>query len=545
MKKLIALLLAATFALGTLAGCGGDKKEEGSATSANAPETVTWNLQAEPKTLDPTLNQAVDSGQVISHTFEGLYAERKDGLVPGVAKDHTVTVNEDGTATYVFNLREDAKWSDGKPVTANDFVFSWRRAVTPATAASYSYIMAPIVNATEITAGQKDPSELGVKAVDDHTLEVTLVKETPFFLELTAFPTFMPLREDVVDPDGVWARDPKTAIGNGAYNLTNYVMGDHLELTKSDTYWNKDIITVQNLVGKMIGESSTILAAFREGTLDISEGAPTGEIPQLLASGELQILPYLGCYFYVINTTTDNEALQNPLVRKAINLAIDRKAICENVVRGGQAPATGFVAPGIKDSEGRDFRETAGNYYLTETANVEEAKKLLAEAGYPNGEGIGEITISYNTADNHKMIAEAVMEMLKQIGITVKLDNQEWQVFQATRNNLEYPAIARHGWIGDYHEAQTFLDMYTSGNINGANGYSNPEYDKLIEKALASSGKERDDAFYAAEEMLVNDAYIIPIYFYTTPLLVSDKIDNWHFSELGKIWLGEVTYANN
>ena len=543
MKKLMALLLAATFALGTLAGCGGDKDNATVETSKGSPELVTWNLKAEPKTLDPTLNQAVDSGQVINHTFEGLYAERLGGkLVPGVAKDHEKINNEDGTVTYVFNLRDNALWSDGKQVTANDFVFSWRRAVDPATAASYSYIMAPIVNATEISAGEKAPEELAVEAVDDLTLKVTLVTETPFFLELTAFPTFMPLREDVVDNDGIWARDPERCISNGPYVLSNYTLGDHLELTKSETYWNKDAIKVNNLKGLMIGESNTTLAAFRDGKLDLSEGAPTGEIPQLIASGELQILPYLGTYFYVINSTTDNEALKNPLVRQAINLAIDRQAICDNVVRGGQVPATGFVCPGIKDSEGKDFRAEAGNYYLSPNANIEKAKELLKEAGYENGEGIGEIEIAYNTDDNHKAIAEAVMEMLKQVGIKVKLDNQEWQVFQQNRNTLSYPDIARHGWIGDYHEAQTFLDMYTSGNINGANGYSSAEYDALIAKALASDGKERDDAFYAAEEILVNDAFIIPIYFYTTPLLVNENLDNWSFSELGKIWLGEVTY---
>ncbi|MEG1994750.1 MAG: peptide ABC transporter substrate-binding protein, partial [Oscillospiraceae bacterium] len=263
MKKLIALLLASTFALTALAGCGekeGTGTEEG--TGVNAASTLTWNLVSEPKTIDPTINQAVDGGHVINHTFEGLYRETQDGFVPGVALSHEKTENEDGTTTYTFKLREDAKWSDGQIVTANDFVFSWRRAANPKTGSAYSYIMAPIVNATEVVNGKKDPSELAVKAVDDSTLEVTLVKDVPYFIELTTFPTYAPLREDIVgdNTDGTWAKDPAKAISNGPYVLTNYVMGDHLDLEKNANYWNIDNITVDKLVGKMITESGTILA---------------------------------------------------------------------------------------------------------------------------------------------------------------------------------------------------------------------------------------------------------------------------------------------
>ncbi|MEG1448228.1 MAG: ABC transporter substrate-binding protein, partial [Oscillospiraceae bacterium] len=220
--------------------------------------------------------------------------------------------------------------------------------------------------------------------------------------------------------------------------------------------------------------------------------------------------------------------------------AIDRQQITDNIKRGGETPATGFVHPAVVDSKGDNFREKAGDYYIKPNAQIEEAKALLAEAGYPNGEGIGEIEIIYNTLDAHKAIAEAVMEMLKPLGITVKLNNQEWQVFQQTRNDLTYKDVARHGWIGDYHEAQTFLDMFTSGNINGANGYASKEYDELISKAMTTSGEERDNAFYAAEEILMNDAWIIPVFYQTRPLLVSERIDNWFMTETGKLWFGEA-----
>ena len=542
MKKLIALLLASTFALSMLAGCGGSKESEKGSAKATS---MTFNLVTEPKTIDPTLNQAVDGGHVINHTFEGLYRETAEGFIPGIAESHDIKNNEDGTATYTFKLRKDAKWSDGEPVTAKDFVFAWKRAVNPATAAGYSYIMAPIVNATEITAGEKAVDELAVKAVDDNTLEVTLTQEIPYFIELTTFPTYAPLREDIVgdDTNGTWAKDPKTAITDGPYILTEYVMGDHLVLEKNPNYWNKDSITMDKIVGKMINESGTTLAAFRDGTLDISEQPPAGEIPQLVASGECQVVPYLGTAYYVINTKTANKALQDVRVRKALSMVIDRKQLVENVTRGEEVPAMGFVCPTIVDSEGNDFREKAGNYYLKETAQLEEAKKLLAEAGYPDGKGIGEVEIIYNTADKNKAVAEAIMEMWKQIGVTVKLNNQEWQVFQDTRDRLEYPSVARHGWIGDFHDPQTFLDMYVSGNIIGGNGYSSEAYDKACKTGISSVGKERDAAFYEAEKILVDDAYIIPLFFQTIPLLVSDRIDNWFMTETGKLWFGETTIA--
>lgn len=546
MKKLFALLLASTLALGTLAGCGESKDSEKAPVEGTDASVVTFNLVSEPKTIDPTINQAVDGGHVINHTFEGLYREKAEGFVPGVAENFEITNNEDGTATYTFKLREDAKWSDGEPVTAKDFVFSWKRAVDPNTASAYSYIMAPIVNAVEITAGQKDPEELAVKAIDDTTLEVVLTQEIPYFQELTTFPTYAPLREDIVGDDttGTWARDPETAISDGPYMVADYKLGDEIVLKKNPNYWDAENITIDEIDCKMVLEPNTILSSFRDGSLDISEQPPAGEIPQLVASGECQIEPYLGTYYYVINTKSDNEALKDVRVRQALSMAIDRTQIVENVSRGGQEPAMGFVCPTIVDSEGTEFREKAGNYYLQPTAQVEEAKKLLAEAGYPNGEGIGEIEILYNTLESHKAIAEAIMEMWKQIGITdVKLNNQEWQVFQSTRNNLEYADVARHGWIGDFHDPQTFLDMYLSGSVIGSNGYSSEEYDELVKAGMATVGPDRDEAFYKAEEILINDAHLIPIYYQTIPLLVNERVQGWFLTETGKMWLGNATIA--
>ena len=226
-------------------------------------------------------------------------------------------------------------------------------------------------------------------------------------------------------------------------------------------------------------------------------------------------------------------------------MAIDRQAICDMVTRGGQTPAMGYIPPGLTDDQGRDFRETAGDYYLAPTAQAAQAQALLAEAGYPNGEGIGTLEILYNTDDKHKAIAEAVQEMLKQnLGLSVKLVNQEWAVFQDTRNSGNYQALARHGWTGDYRDPQTFLDMFmTVGgapNPQSGNMYQNEAFDALMEKALASTGAERYDAFYQAEELLMEDGYIIPIQYNVQTVLSSPKLTGWYLSSIGKLYLGRA-----
>ena len=577
MKKALALLLAlAMTASFAFTGCGSE--EEGTSTEGNTETTegtttegtetsdaaasgsskgvksseisgsiLMWNVGADSKTLDPTLNSTVDGGHVIFNTFEGLMRDKSDGngSQPAMAEaEPTIVENEDGTVTYTFTLR-DAKWSDGQPVKAQDFVFSWQRAVDPMTASEYAYIMSPILNADEITAGEKDKSELGVKAVDGKTLEVTLKQPCGYFEQLLDFPTYMPLREDIIgaDTDGLWAKDPDKSISNGPFTLVGYTMGQEFVLAKNENYWNAENVKIDYIVAQMISDQSTCLTAFNNGELYIGDNCvPNEEIQQLVAAGSLQIMPYIGTSFFVINAQTEIEALQDQKVRQALSMAIDRKSIVENVTGAGEKVALGYVPYGFTDADGNDFRETAGNYYLAETAQVEAAQALLAEAGYPNGEGIPQLEIVYNTSDSLKALAEAIQEMWKtNLGIDVKLSNQEWAVFQDTRQNLTYSSIARHGWVGDYLDPQTFLDMFVTGNLQSGNGYSNTEYDKAIETALSSSGKERYDAFYQAEEILMNDAYIIPLYFNVNKVLVNnEKVTGWTLSPMGKFWFGDA-----
>ena len=569
MKKTLALLLAMALSCSmAFTGCGSSQPAEGEttapaetesesqgeasepaaeSTSSEGGKTFTWNLAADPKTIDPTLNSASDGGKVIMNSFEGLLRDKFDGngLQPAMAEAIPEAVeNADGTVTYTFKLR-DAKWSDGQPVRAQDFVFSWQRAVDPATAAEYAYILSPILNADQITAGEKDKSELGVKAVDDKTLEVTLKQPCGYFFELLNFATFMPLREDIVgtDTEGLWAKDPAKAVSNGPFTLKEYKMGDSFTYVKNENYWDAENVHIDTMVIKMIVDQSTYLTAYRNGELDFIDAPPAEEVQQLLASGECQLYPLLGNYFYAINAQTTNPALQNQKVRQALSMAIDRKALVENVTRSGEIPALGIVPSGIQTADGQDFREAAGSYYYGETADIEGAKALLAEAGYPDGAGVGPVEIIYNTMDTHKAIAEAIQEMWKAIGVEATLSNQEWAVFQDTRTNLKYDGVVRHGWNGDYADPMTFLDMFVSGNPQSGCGYASEAYDQAIAKAASTTGEEHYAAFMEAEKQLVEDAYIIPLYFQQQKVMASEKLTNWGCGAVGKYWFGNADIA--
>lgn len=502
-------------------------------------QEVVWNIGADPLTLDPQLNSAVDGGHVINNTFEGLVREVSGEVVPAMATEWTIS--EDGLV-YTFKLR-DAKWSDGKPVVAGDFEYAWKRAVDPALASEYAYIFASgnVLNAEEIVyGGTKKPEELGVKALDDKTLEVTLVRPTEYFLRLTAFATYMPVREDVVDPEGAWAKDSNKAISNGPFKLAEYKMGDQLVLVKNENYWNAENVYLEKITGRMIVEESTAYAAYKADEVDVNEKIPTTEIPKLIIEDEtFYSMPYIGTYFYCFNM--NNPVMQDVNVRKALNLAIDRTVIAEQVARGGQTPATGFTPPGFLDADGKDFNETAGDYGISVTADVEGAKAALAAAGYPDGVGFPAMEILYNTGDAHKVIAEAVQEMWKQnLGIDVKLNNQEWAVFQETRNTGTFDSIARHGWIGDYLDPNTMIEIFESPNPQNSGRYNSQEFDTELKAARNTTGKERMDHLYKAQDILMKDYPILPIYYYVNNLQVKDEVHQWELNALGKLWFGNT-----
>ncbi|OON93612.1 MAG: ABC transporter substrate-binding protein [Candidatus Epulonipiscioides saccharophilum] len=548
-KKLLAMMAVLITSATMFTACGGDD-EVGTPAAAQSlspqgypiaqKQELIYNLGADPLTIDPQLNSAVDGGQIINNTFEGLIRDVDGVIRPGMAESWTVS--DDGLV-YTFKLREDAKWSDGKPVTAHDFVFGWQRAVDPAIASEYAYIMesANILNASaaKLASGELKVEDLGVKALDDKTFEVTLSNPTEYFLGLTGFATFMPVREDVADAEGIWAKDPAKAISNGPFKLEKYALGDELILVKNENYWNAENVHLEKITCKMIVDSSTAYTAYQSDQLHLLESVPTAEIPKLIIeNSEFYIMPYIGTYYMVMNL--NNELLQDVNVRKALNYAIDRKTITE-ITAAGQIPATGFVGPGFFDADGNSFNEVAGDYGIPIQADVAAAQKFLADAGYPEGKGFPEIEILYNTNEGNKVIAEAMQQMwAENLGIDVKLTNQEWAVFQETRNHQTYDSIARHGWIGDYVDPSTMLDLFTTGNPQNNGGYSNPDYDEQIALARTTTGKERMDHLYKAEEIFMADMPIIPVYYYVNTLLAVDEIEGWEMNSQGKLWLGDI-----
>ena len=549
MKKKLILALATVMACASFAGCGSSSAQSTTSTSTEATATVEGyelaaeqtlkvNLGADPLTLDPQLNSAADGNHVINNAFDGLLREVDGEIVPAAAESYTVS--EDGLV-YTFTLR-DAKWSDGEPVTAKDFEFAWKRGADPVTASEYMYIFesANILNAGAIAKGEKSADELGVKAIDDKTLEVTLSVPTEYFIQLCTFPTLAPVREDVVDNEGAWAKDPAKAISNGPFVLSEYKMGDQLVYVKNENYWNAENVTLDKIVYYMIVDESTAYTKYAAGELDVNEFIPADEMPKLIAEDPtFYILPKIGTYYFAFNMNTP--VLQDVRVRKALAMAIDKEQIVNEVTRSGQIAATAFMPEGVTDAKGESFNDNAGDYGLTTKADVEGAKALLAEAGYPDGVGLPEIEILYNTSEGHKKIAEAIQEMLKQnLGVNTKLTNQEWAVFQETTNNNQFEYLARRGWIGDYNDPQTMLEIFETTNGQNIGRYSNPEFDNEMALSRQTTGEERMQHLYKAHDILMEDMPMIPVYYYSYPIMIQDSVADWEITSISKMWFGDA-----
>lgn len=508
---------------------------EGSTEASKTEMVLNWNLGADPKTLDPGLNGASDGGDIIANTFEGLLRERNGVVTPGIAESYDVSA--DGK-TITFHLR-DSKWSDGSPLTAHDFEYAWKRAVDPATASEYSWIWeyTNVVNGAEASVGDVPADALGVKALDDKTLQVKLIAPTPYFVSLSSFYHFMPVKKSAVEagPEGSWAKDPAIYVGNGPFILTSYTIGDGLTLEKNPYFWNAKDVNIDRINVKFIDEASTAYAAYQAGELDFIPSVPPAEVPRLIAEDpEFYVFPLLGTYYYNFNMNLD--LFKDERVRRALTLSIDRDKIVE-VLAAGQVPAAGFVPPGFPDDKGRDFFETAGTYGIsTDNTGYEEARQLLAEAGYPNGEGFPSFTLMYNTSEGHKLVAEMVQEMWKtNLGLDCTLENQEWAVFQETRKNGDYQ-VARGGWLTDFLDPSGLLAIFETGNAYNDPEYDNPAYDDAMSKALAATNDaDHYKYLYEAQDILMTDLPIIPVYHYTDTMLSSPQVQGWERSQLGGV----------
>ena len=541
MKKFLVLLLAFSMVF-TLAACGGGEGNGGDADTLD----LAICIASEPSTIDPALNSAVDGAIMLQHSFEGLIKWVDDGegnatLAPGMAESWDIS--DDGLV-YTFHLREGALWSDGEPVTAYDFEYAWKRLVDPDTVADYSYMLDCVLNANEILEGEKTPDELAAVALDEKTFEVTLHTAIPYFTEIAAFPATFPVRKDIIEEYGdQWTFDPATYVSNGPYMMSEWVHNSYIMMVPNPNHYDVDNLGPDSLKFVLMDDDNAMLAAFNSGELDFNEGYPMDEVTALLESGQLKVADYVGTYYVCFQT--EKAPFDNPLVREAFSLVIDRNYIVNQITKAGQVAAGGYVPSGIYDAEGlgSDFREVGDDYYSVAEedyeANCERARELLAEAGYPGGEGFPIVEYLYNTSDNHRVIGEALQNMWQtELGVNVTLTNQDWAVFLETRKAGDY-SIARNGWIADYNDPITFLDMWVTGGGNNDAQYKNPEYDAFIKQAKSSpDAAVRMKAMHDAEDILLGEHVVAPIYFYTQPYMVKDDLKGMYYTPLGYFFFG-------
>ncbi|MGS0973699.1 MAG: peptide ABC transporter substrate-binding protein [Candidatus Izemoplasmataceae bacterium] len=545
MKKVLLLVLSLALAL-TLSACKTDDDGE---------EVVfNWNIGADPATLDPGLNGASDGGDVINNTFEGLVREINGEVLPGIAESWSTS--SDGL-TVTFNLRE-SNWSDGTPLTADDFVYSWLRAMDPTTASEYSWIWhyTNVVGAEDFVNGDGTKEDVGISAPDDYTFVVELLNPTDYFVSLMAFYHFMPVNQDAVEagPDGTWAKDPEIYVSNGAFKLDSYSIGDGLVLVKNEEYWNVEEVGIDRIDAKFIDDESTAYTAFNAGDLDYIPSVPTAEVPILIAeSDEFYVFPLLGTYYYSFNMDADGDGVNegfaedglwsNRKLRTALNYAIDRDAITE-ALGAGQVSAGGFVPPGFMDHEGNDFFETAGTYGLvTDDGNFDEAVSLFADAASELGMSVSELQTAleseellYNTSEGHQFVAQMVQESWQQVlGFTMPLANQDWAIFQDTRSQGDF-SVARGGWLTDFMDPSGLLGIFKSDNSYNDPNYYNSEFDTLLTEASTTTDTATHfEKLYEAQEVFMTDFPIIPVYHYTDTMLVSDDLVGWGRSVLGTV----------
>jgi oligopeptide transport system substrate-binding protein len=509
-------------------------------------------LASEPNTIDPTLNTATDASNYIENSFEGLYTYADAGggrayLVPGQAEaEPSKTVNRDGTVTYLFKLRPGLKWSDGKALVAGEFVYSWRRLVDPKTAAQYSNFGAIVKNGAEITKGQKPLSDYGIRAVDDRTLEVTLAVDIPYFYEIIARPAFVPLREDIISKAGdQWTFSPSTYISNGPYQMKEWVHNSYILYTKNPNY-RESIPGPDSLKFFLMSDANAMLAAYRNGEVDYLRNFPVDELPRLIASKEVTIADYLGTYF--VTFQNQKPPFNDWRVRKAFTLAIDHDYIVNQITRSGEIAANAYIPFGFSDvAAGSDFRRSGKTYYGVDAkdyqANIAEAKRLLAEAGYPNGRGFPVVEYIYNTDNRHQAIGEALQNMWNtNLGVNVTMSNQDWAVFLDTRRSGNYQ-LARHGWIADYADAISMIDIFQIGNGNNVTFYQNQEFTRLLDQAKATTVQaDRMRYMHQAEDLLMEkDWAVAPIYFYTLQYILRPKFKGFYLTSLGYFFFKNIT----
>lgn len=581
VKSLAGLILVLAL---VLTGCG-EKNSANTSKGAEADGSSSGQIlytanKSEPGTLDPALAQGTHESWILNHLFTGLLAYDEEGnLVSGMAE--MPEISEDGLH-YTFKIKDGMKWSNGDPVTAKDFEFSWLRVLDPETASVYAYqlyyvkggeaynsVEKPGVYYVKDDAGNDTKevdhevtytdadltgldvdgksddekaqavyekwladarAEVGVKAVDDTTLEVTLENPTPYFSDLTAFYTLYPVNQKVVEENPDWATDAETHVSNGAFKLQSWEHDSKIEVVKNENWFNADKVKLAGINWDILEDSNTAFQNFDSGKYWIEVDPPQEVVAQKFSEEDpvLVIGKQVGTYYYNLNNIP-KESEKNPFtnvnIRKAFSLALDRKSLCENITKGGQIPAEGMVPYGLMDEAGKEFRDGSENFLKFDP---EEAKALfekgLEEEGLTVADVNGKVLL-YNTDEAHKKVAQAVQQMWKQtLGVDVQLENVDFNVKLAREKAHDFD-ISRAGWVGDYSDPMTMMDLFVTGGSFNDSGYSNPKYDELIKTAIQSPDqKVRMDSMKEAEKILMEDMPIVPLYFYTQPYFVNENV---------------------
>jgi oligopeptide transport system substrate-binding protein len=481
-------------------------------------DTFVMSIPSAPWSLDPGIVFRVVESRVVHNLYEGLYMPpAADGPpVPGVATAYEVS--EDGT-TYTFHLRDNAMWSNGDPVTALDFVIAWRRVLDPEIHSQYAYLMYYLKNGRAYANGEVPVEEVGVRALGDHTLEVELEGPVPFFVQLTAFPNFFPVHaQSVLEHGNLEAFYIDNLITNGPYEIDEYNPESEITLAQNPHYWDRAALRIEHIRTVILEDPADSLAAYHDGAIEWTGDIPWDSIPALRPRDDFRTHALFGTYYFRLNV--NHELLSDVRVRRALSMAIDREALCRDVLDGLCGVATSFVPPlpGYEPINGLIF-------------DPEGARALLAEAGYEGGEGVPAIGILYNTLDMHERIARAVSEMWRShLNVTTELEETNWDTYMERLNTTTYQ-VARFGWIGDYLDPDSFLFLMVSSNTQMNGGWSNTAYDALVAQAARETDPSARAGFiHGAEGLLLEQLPVIPLFYYTQMALVRPNISGFYMN---------------
>ena len=526
-KKMLAIFLSAALFVTAFAGCG-KKKADG----------ITVQIGPNPETLDPALNSAVDGGNMLITLFETLLIIDQDNKVqPGQAEKYEVS--PDGL-TWTFTMRDGLKWSDGTELNAKDFEYTFKRIADTNVAAPYAETVIGMIEGYKDAIDSKNPEKLNVKASEDgKTLTIKLAYPCSYFDKIVAFGTMSPVQKATVEKNGdSWATKPETYVCNGPYTITEWTPSEKIVCKKNENYkggWDSSKIVNDKLTFLLLEDSSASYTAYTGGTAQLIKDVPTEEIPTLKKDkkDEFNVDPILGTYYLSMNL--NKAPFNNKNVRKALSLAIDRDYVANTVMQGTYTPAYNYVGTGVDDVETGKFLENSkaangGKTYISEDykANLEEAKKALAEAGYPEGKGFPTITYSTNDTGYHKAVAEYLQQVYKDLGITMNIDIVDWSSFTPKRRAGEYE-MARNGWVMDYNDASNMIELFVSSNGNNDGKYNNPAFDKAMNDSKVADKTAHFAALHEAEKIVSEDYGFIPVAYYNDFWLQSTSLKGtWH-----------------